>query len=87
VWYFDRELDAYAMLSFDMYTPKYRAGATTLFFFFFQREEKRKQKRMGDCGKEGSDGGIGVKLKELYEDEKRRIVEKGIAGTIAEHKT
>ena len=42
---------------------------------------------MADCGKEGGEGGIGGKLKELYEDEKRRIVEKGIAGTIAEHKT
>ena len=30
VRYFDRELDAHATLSFDMYTPKYRAGATTL---------------------------------------------------------
>ena len=45
----------------------------------------------GECGKEGSEdgdnGGLGGKLKELYEDEKRRIAEKGIAGTIAEHKT
>ena len=45
----------------------------------------------GECGKVGSEdgdnGGLGGKLKELYEDEKRRIAEKGIAGTIAEHKT
>ncbi len=45
VWYFDRELDAYAMLSFDMYTPKYRAGATTLFFFSFFKEKKKENKR------------------------------------------
>jgi hypothetical protein len=37
---------------------------------------------MGDCGKEGSDGGIGVKLKELYEDEKRRIVERASLGRL-----
>ncbi len=57
----------------------------------YLRDVWRKKKRMaggGECGKEGSeDGGLGGKLKELYEDEKRRIVEKGIAGTIAEHKT
>jgi hypothetical protein len=40
-------------------------------------------------GNAGGGGGEGLcgKLQELYEDEKRRINEKGIAGTIAEHKT
>ena len=44
---------------------------------------------MADSGEGGGKGGegIGGKLKELYEDEKRRINEKGITGAIAEHKT
>ena len=46
------------------------------------------QDTAGDGGA-GAGGGEGLcgKLQELYEDEKRRINEKGIAGAIAEHKT
>ena len=41
----------------------------------------------GEKGCGGGSEGLGGKLKELYEDEKRRINEKGITGAIAEHKT
>jgi len=40
-----------------------------------------------DCANEGQKAGGGGTLRGLYEDEKRRIKEKGISGTIAEHKT
>jgi len=36
-----------------------------------------------------SEGDVGptLSLKELYEDERKRIAEKGIVGAISEHKT
>jgi hypothetical protein len=36
---------------------------------------------------EGDDVGPTLSLKELYEDERKRIAEKGIVGAISEHKT
>ena len=50
-------------------------------------EGKTEDAMAGSEGEEGGGGGVSSKLKDLYEDEKRRIAEKGIAGTIAEHKT
>ena len=38
-------------------------------------------------GESDGDSNAASALRGLYEDEKRRIAEKGIAGAIAEHKT
>jgi len=36
---------------------------------------------------EGDEVGPTLSLKEMYEDERKRIAEKGIVGAISEHKT